>query len=185
MGLQHGHHRAAHGHARAVERVHQLRPALRVAETRLHAPGLEGLAVAAGADLAVGVLRRQPDLQVIGLGAAKAHVAGAQGDDAVGQVEGLKHRLGVAHHFFQRSVAVVGVDDLHHLHLVELVLADHAARVAPGAAGLRAEAGAVRSELDGQRFGLQDLFAHGVGQADLAGGDQVLLLLHAAFAIGR
>jgi hypothetical protein len=38
--------------------------------------------------------------------------------------------------FFQRLVALIRVHDLHHLDLVELVLADHAARVAPGAAGL-------------------------------------------------
>jgi hypothetical protein len=69
----------------------------------------------------------------------------------------------------------VGVRDLHHLDLVELVLADHAARVAPGAAGLGAEARAVRGELDRQLLGRQDLLAHGVGQRDLAGRDQVLL----------
>jgi hypothetical protein len=57
--------------------------------------------VRAGADLAVGVLRRQPDLEVIGLGRAEAHVAAAQ-QHAVGQAELLQHRLGVAGHFFQR-----------------------------------------------------------------------------------
>jgi hypothetical protein len=175
--LEHGHHGAAHGHARAVERVHEFGLALGVAKPRLHAPGLEGLAVAAGADLAVGALPRQPDLEVIGLGGAEAHVAGAQRHHAVGQLQRLQHGLGVAHHLFQCGVAVLGVGYLHHLDLVELVLADHAARVAPGAAGLGAEAGAVRRQLDRQLRGVQDALAHAVGQADLAGGYEVLLLL--------
>src|SRR5882724_4878283 len=46
--------------------------------------------------------------------------------------------------------AALGMRDLHHLDLVELVLADHAARVAPGAARLGAKARRVRRELDRQ-----------------------------------
>src|SRR5256885_11192442 len=42
------------------------RSALGVLEACLQAAGLEGLAVGDRADLAVGVLRRQPDFQVIG-----------------------------------------------------------------------------------------------------------------------
>ena len=44
----------------------------------LQAAGLEGFAVRHRADLAVCVLRGQPDFKVIGLGRAKAHVPGAQ-----------------------------------------------------------------------------------------------------------
>jgi hypothetical protein len=69
----------------------------------------------------------------------------------------------------------VGLHDLHHLDLVELVLADHAAGVAPGAAGFAAETRAVCGELDGQRRRVQDLLAHGVGERDLGRGDEVLL----------
>jgi hypothetical protein len=65
------------------------------------------------------------------------------------------------------------VGDLHHLDLVELVLADHAARVAPGAAGLGPEARRVRGELDGQLGLGHDLVAHKVGQRHFAGRDQV------------
>ena len=43
--------------------------------------------------------------------------------------------------------------DLHHLDLVELVLADHAARVLAVAARLGAKARRVRGELDRQRLG--------------------------------
>jgi hypothetical protein len=104
---------------------------------------------------------------------------------AVGQFQLLQDGLGMAHHLLQRGVALVGRGDLHHLDLVELVLADHAARVAPGAAGLAAEAGAVRGELDRQLRGVEDLLAHGVGQRDLAGADQVLLGLRLVAAAAR
>ena len=63
--------------------------------------------------------------------------------------------------------------DLHHLDLVELVLADHAARVLAVAARFRAEARRVRGQLDRQRVGGEDLVAHGVGERDLRRRDQV------------
>mmetsp|Transcript_1075 Transcript_1075/g.1642 ORF Transcript_1075/g.1642 Transcript_1075/m.1642 type:complete len:501 (-) Transcript_1075:722-2224(-) len=173
--LQHGHQRAAHGQAGAVQRVHQFVLAQGVLEARLHAAGLEGAHVRAGADLAVGVLRRQPDLQVIGLDRAKAHVARAQQHRAVRQAELLQDGLGVAGHLVERRHAVLGMLDADHLDLVELVLADHAAGVAAGRARLRAEAGAVGGQLDGQILGLQHTLADGVGQRDLRGRDQVLL----------
>ena len=50
--------------------------------------------------------------------------------------------------------------DLHQLDLVELMLADHAARVLAVAARLGAEARRVRGELDRQRVGGKDLVAH-------------------------
>jgi hypothetical protein len=66
--------------------------------------------------------------------------------------------------------------DLHHLDLVELVLADHAAGVAAGAARFRAEAGvcAVSAAAAAARH---DLVAHEVGQRHFAGRDQVQRLL--------
>ena len=81
--------------------------------------------------------------------------------------------LGVADHFFQRLVAFCGVGDLHHFHFVELVLADHAARVAPGAAGFGAKARAVRGEFEGQAGFGQDFALHVVGQRHFGGGDEV------------
>ena len=63
--------------------------------------------------------------------------------------------------------------DLHHLDLVELVLADHAARVLAVASGLGAEARRMRGEPDRQRLGRQDLAAHGVRQRDLGRRDEV------------
>jgi hypothetical protein len=60
------------------------------AEARVHPPRLEVAADRAGRDLAVGVLARQPDLDVVGLPRAEAHVAGAEHDGAVGQAQRLE-----------------------------------------------------------------------------------------------
>ena len=63
--------------------------------------------------------------------------------------------------------------DLHQLHLVELVLAYHAARVASVGASLAAEARRMRHELHRQFFQRNDLVAHHVGHRDFGGGDQI------------
>ena len=106
--FQHRHQRAAHGQAGTVQGVQQLVLALGILEAGLQAACLEGFAVAHRTDFAVGVLRGQPHFQVIGFGGAKAHVAGAQAHHAVRQVQLLQHGFGVARHFFQRFVALVG-----------------------------------------------------------------------------
>ena len=169
MVFHHRDQRAPDGETRAVQRVHELRLALRVAEARLHPPRLERLAVRARRDLAVGVLRGQPHFEVVGLGGGEADVAGAQRDDAVRQLEAPQDRFGVAGHLFERLVRSVRMDDLHHFDLVELMLADHAARVLAVASGLGAEARRVRGEPDRQRLRRQDLAAHGIRERDLGG----------------
>ncbi len=75
--------RAAHGETRAIQRMHQLRLAgRRVAPARPQAPCLEIFEVAARGNLAIGPLRRQPHLQVVGLGGGETQIAGAQGHHA-------------------------------------------------------------------------------------------------------
>ena len=95
-------------------------------------------------------MRRQPDFQVIGLGRAKAHVAGAQRQDAVRQTQLLQNGFSVARHLFQRLVALVGMRDLHHFDLVKLMLTDHAFGIFAIAARFGTEARAVGGEFDGQ-----------------------------------
>ena len=58
-------------------------------------PGLEIQIVRTGRDLLVVVLRRQPDLDVISLGGGKTHVAGAERNGAVRQLQPLEDLLGV------------------------------------------------------------------------------------------
>src|SRR5215831_1444375 len=74
--LEHRDQRAADREPRPVERVQWLWLArLRVAPTRLHAPRLKRLAVAARRDLSILVLARQPDLDVVGLSRGETDVA--------------------------------------------------------------------------------------------------------------
>jgi hypothetical protein len=59
--------------------------------------------VGAGRNLAVGVLGRQPDFQIVGLGGGETHVAGAQHDAAIGQFQRFENGFGVAGQLFVRS----------------------------------------------------------------------------------
>jgi hypothetical protein len=56
-------------------------------------PRLEVGAVRARGNLTISALRRQPDFQVVGLGSGKTHVARAQQDAAVRQLELSRARL--------------------------------------------------------------------------------------------
>src|SRR3546814_2257460 len=92
------------------------------AEARVHAARLEIAAVGTARNLAVAVLPRQPDFEVIGLARGKAHVAAAQQHLAVRQFERLEDLFGGARLAFELGVAVLGTDDRDELDLPELVL---------------------------------------------------------------
>jgi hypothetical protein len=62
--------------------------------------------------------------------------------------------------------------DGHHLHLLELVLAEHARGVAAGAAGLGPEAQGMGGIPAGEVVLVHDVARDDVGQRDLGGGDQ-------------
>src|SRR5579871_2001706 len=172
IGLHHGDERAADRDARAVERVHGANAAVLATVTRVHAARLEIAAHRAGRDLAKEVLPRQPDLDVVGLLRRETHVAGAQRDDAVVQIQPAQHLLGARQHTLMLVLALLGRRDRNELDLGELVLADHAARVLAGGTGLGAEARRERREAHRQ-FGLVgDCLTHQVGQGHLGGGDE-------------
>src|SRR5579883_576454 len=156
----------------AVERVRESGLALGVAHFDVGAAGLEILAVAARGDLAIGLLRGQPDLEVVGLGGAEAEVGGAKGDDAIGQLERLQHGLGIGGETLELVVGVGGIGDLHQFDLLELVLADDAARVLAVRAGLAAKAGRPGGDADGQRGGVEHGIGEQIGQRHLGGGNQ-------------
>ncbi len=71
------------------------------------------------------------------------------------------------------SLGLVRRADRHQLAFFELVLADQAARVPPGAAGLAAETGGERGHADGQAGRVDDVAGDQVGQAHFGGGDQI------------
>src|SRR4051812_13178478 len=93
--LEDGDQRAPDGEAGAVERVRESGLAALGAVADVGATRLEVLAVAARGDLAIRLLARQPDLEVVGLRRREADVAGGEADDAIGQLEDLQHALGV------------------------------------------------------------------------------------------
>src|SRR5262245_48531634 len=102
---------------------------LRWAITRIHAAGLEITTGRTGRNFAEGVLAGKPDLDVIGLARAEAHVAGAERDGSERQAEPLQHLLGALRHALMLDVRAFIPGDRNELHLVELVLAQHSARV--------------------------------------------------------
>ena len=128
--LHHGHQRAAHGQAGAVQGMGQPGPAavLRLA-TDAGAAGLKVGAVGAGRDLPVAVLAGQPDFDVIGLGRGKAQVCCAERNHTVGQFQKLQRLFGVGEQAFQLGKGLLRRADLDQLHLFELVLTDEAAGV--------------------------------------------------------
>ena len=91
-------------------------------------------------------------------GRTEAHVASTQRQHPIRQLEQLQDALGVGGQAFQRLVGSGRIDDLHHLHLVELVLTDHAAGIAPGGTGLAAEARGMGDEDVYKRQVLVSLF---------------------------
>src|SRR5690606_10274715 len=164
--LEDRHDRPTDRDARAIERVDRTRLAANLGPVAdLRAPRLEIFEVRARRDLAIRVLTGQPHLEVVRLRRRKAQIAGAQRDDAIVQTETLQHALGVLAQRLELAVARFGLAELHELDLVELMLADQAARVATTGTGLGAEARRVRGEPDRQLAGLEDVI--GVEVRDL------------------
>ena len=83
------------------------------------------------------------------------------------------------------GLRLIGLDDRNHLGLVELMLADEAARVTAGCACLGTEAGGERGEAERQIGRGEDPLAHDVGEADLAGRDQPAAVGGAEQVLGK
>ena len=88
------------------------------------------------------------------------------------QVEALQHFLGAAEHALVLVGRLLRRRDRDELAFRELVLAQHAARVLAGRAGLGAEARRERGEAQRQLVLGEDGLAHEVGQRDFGGGDE-------------
>mmetsp|Transcript_20278 Transcript_20278/g.45827 ORF Transcript_20278/g.45827 Transcript_20278/m.45827 type:complete len:414 (-) Transcript_20278:381-1622(-) len=178
--LQQAANTAARGAERGVEHVdvrgrglaHLLGPA-----ADAHGPRLEVGAVGRRDQLAVGLLPRKPRLQVVLLDRRVVEPLGADGDDAVGETEGVVKLARVLEHLLlhphRRLQVILANHEL--LHLFELVDPEDSADVLARAAGLLAEAGGDARVALGELLLLEPL-AH-VEAADglLRGGDQVLL----------
>ena len=97
--------------------------------------------------------------------------------DAIREPEPLQHRFGVADEHLELAIRLLGSRDVHELDLVELVLANHAARVLPVRSRLRAEARRVRRQAQRQPIRFDDRVAHEVRQRHLGRRNQAQLVL--------
>ena len=170
------HPRAADGQAAAVQGVQQLRLAgLAAPEAQIGAACLESLKIRAGGYFLILARGGQPDFDVVGLGGAEAHVARAKRDDAVRQLQPLEDFFRIVRQAFEFVVGVFRERELDQLHLLELVLADDAARVLAVGARLAAEAGGPGAMLHGKLLRLQHLVAIEIGHGDFRRGDQPII----------
>ena len=173
MVFHHRNQAAPDRDAGAVQRVQEAHGfAIRSAEAGVHPAGLEVPGVGAGGDFPPRLLPGQPHFQIEGAGGAEAGIAGGELDPAIGQAEQRQHFFGAGGHAFLLGHRLIGMDDGDHFHLLELMLAQHAAGVASGGAGFAAEAVGQRGHADRQAGFRHDGIAHRVGQRDFRGGDQ-------------
>mmetsp|Transcript_35954 Transcript_35954/g.90791 ORF Transcript_35954/g.90791 Transcript_35954/m.90791 type:complete len:226 (+) Transcript_35954:975-1652(+) len=132
--LQDAAQRALRGRERRVEHVHEglgvrVRALVLVgAHADVQAAGLEVCAVGARHQLAEGLGRGEPRLQVVLLGGCVVQLAAHDVDHVVGQAQGLVERLGVGQHLLHHVPAAVAVwrGDAELLHLLKLVDAEDA-----------------------------------------------------------
>ena len=150
----------------------------RVAVLDVGAARLEVAAVRAAGDFLVAVVTGQPHLDVVGLARGEAQVARAQRDDAVRKAELLEQVFRLGGHALELVVGVLRRGKLHHFDLVELVLADDAARVAARRARLFAEARGERGVPARQRVGVEHLARMQVRERDLGGRDEEHVARH-------
>src|SRR4051812_31100817 len=119
--------------------MHGLRPAVR-AKTDLQPASLEVGRVRAGGDLAVALLAREPRLDVVLPGGRRTEIAGGNVDDAVREPDRLDELLLDREQPFVLAPRLFRSAVDEHLDLVELMDAEHAARVLPVGARLAAKA---------------------------------------------
>ena len=143
------------------------------AELDVRAARLKRLGVAAGRNLAIRLLARQPHLDVVRLRRRESHVAGAEQHRAIRQLEPLQHFLRVRRQRLELLVGLLRRRQLHELDLVELMLADQAAHVLAVRAGFAAEARRVGRVADRQLAAVENLAAMQVGQRHLGGRHEI------------
>src|SRR6185437_13686098 len=163
--LQHGDEGAADGKPGPVERMDKARAlAFFRAEACANPPGLKLAAIRAARDLAIGVLPRQPDLDVVGLARGESHIARAEQHHAIGEPETLQHLFRTNRHPLVLLHRAVRMRNRYQLDLGELMLADHAARVLAGGTSLGAEARGPGGDPQRQIGLLDDLVGDEIGE---------------------
>ena len=142
-------------------------------ELDVRAARLERFRVAAGRNLAIGVLARQPHLDVVRLRRGESHVAGAQLHRAVRQLETLEHFFRVQRQRFELVVRLLRRRQLDELDFVELVLANQSADVLAVRSGFASEARRVGGVADRQLAAVENLAAVQVRQRHFGRRNQI------------
>ena len=134
--------------------------------------GLERTGVAAGRDLAIGLLAREPDLDVVRLARREAHVPSGQHHGAIRQLQALQHCLRVGDQRLELREGLLGRRELHELDLVELVLPDQSPDIGSIGSGLTAKAGRVGGVAQWQLPAIEDLGPIQIRERHFGGRDQ-------------
>src|SRR5215831_172797 len=137
------------------------------------ATSLKRLRVAARRDLSIGLLARQPHLEVVRFGRSKTHVAGAQEHAPERKLQAFQHFLGIRAERLQLVVRLLGRRQLHQFDLVELMLTDQATDVLSVRPRLAAKTRRVRRVTDGQIAAVENFAAMQVCQWYLCGRNQI------------
>ena len=118
----------------------------------------------------------QPDFDVVSLLRGKAHVAGAQRHHAIMQFEPFQYFLGAGEHALVLVFALLRRGDGHKLDFSELMLADHAARIFAGGAGLGAKARRAGGVAQRQLCFVEDGFADQIRQRHFGGRNEPMAI---------
>src|SRR5690242_15466506 len=102
-------------------------------------PRLVRFVIRAGGYFLVSVLAREPDFDVVRLRGGCAEITAAQHYRAISQTQALQNIFGIGGKLLVLVVAVFRMREFHQLHLLELVIADDAAHVAPIRSSLAAK----------------------------------------------
>ena len=170
--LQERDHEPRQRHARTVERMAELRLAVGIAEAAVETTRLIVGEARAGRNLQPLLFAGRPKFEVVAFRGRKAHVARAELKDAVMETEPLEDVFRFAYEDFKLVERGVGMDEVDHLHLVELVDAEHAARHLAGRSGFAAEARRVGGKLDRKILAGENVVAVVVGYRNFSRRDE-------------
>lgn len=187
--LEQSGHDARQSQGRAIERMAKLYLLVGVPVTALQAIGLIAVEIGDGADLEPTLLCLAVNLEVIADGRREAHVAAAQAQYAIRQLEFLQQSLHMGQHFLMRLLGVFGGIDTHDLNFGEFMQAIQSAHILTITACLTTEALRIGTILNRQILLLKDDIAIDIGNGNLGRRDEIEIILvaivHLSFLVGQ
>src|SRR5262245_10681872 len=125
----------------------------------VRAPGLKSIEIAAGRNLAICALSRQPHFDVIAFRCGEPHVARRMDHNSVRQLEPLQNLFGIVHQGFQFLIGLFRPREFHQFDFIELMLTENSADVLAVGSGFAAETWSICGKLDRQSLSLNDAVA--------------------------